>query len=113
VLRRQWSNTNKMNILYGAVVIVVSFAVAKFVSSKNISSSKILWMAGGLEFVFVSAIGSIFYFFRLGFFARLTDQSDVLVRIFGLAIFLAVIVAMKALNNAKAKELETDAEPVE
>lgn len=90
-----------MNIIYGSLVIVISFMVARFFSKQSYSINVMFFAAAGLECVLVSVLGALFYFFQLGFFARLSEPKEILIRIFGLAIFLAVLVGMKTVNNAK------------
>jgi hypothetical protein len=92
-----------MNLVYGALVIGVSFVVAKYVSLKPYALNKIFILAACLEFVSVSAIGCVFYILNLGFFAKINDQQDAIIRIFGLAVFLSILVGMKAMNHAKQK----------
>ena len=96
-----------MNLVYGALVFLISFLVLRFVPSACTDKKQQFIASFMSEFVLVSVLGAVFWFFKWGFFAQLYSTNDILFRIFGLALFLAVLVAMKVVNQARMATVDT------
>lgn len=97
-----------MNIIYGAIALVLSFVIAKFFSQKSTQKHVVFISAFVCEFVVIALLGGIFYSLKLGFYADLASTKDVLVRIFGFAVFLALLVGFKAVNTMPESAQETE-----
>ena len=91
-----------MNFVYGAIAVILSLVVSKIFVKKGASSGRVLGFTFLLEYIVISSLGFIFYYFNIGFFAVDMPLSDALLRIFGFSVFLGVIVASKALNGLKS-----------
>ncbi len=90
-----------MNIVYGAIAIVISLYVSKVFVKQGVSPTQIFLKTFAFETLLVLILGYAFYFAKLGFFSYPMGQVDAAIRIIGFALFLALLVAMKALNEAK------------
>ena len=90
-----------MNIVYGAIAVIFSFVVAKYFYNFKGSKAKIFVCAFVVEFLAILVLGGIFYFFGWGFFSGPLSPEDIALKVFGLAMFLAVSVGLKAVNQQK------------
>lgn len=102
-----------MNILYGILALVLSLAVSHHVSKKAGPKKMLFAWALVLEFLAISVLGAVFYFLKLGFFGdNILDAKEIVFRIFGFAGFLAVLVAMKVVNQTQHHEHKSKSENV-
>lgn len=99
-----------MNFLYGGLALVASFAIAKFFSDPTRSKAHNFILAFVLEFIAISALGALFYFLNLGFFGDGLSDKELLTKVLGFSLFLSVLVAMKAVNQAEKARIEQEGE---
>lgn len=96
-----------MSIAYGAVALIISLLVSNFFArQKTLPDVKLFIFAFSSEFLFIGLLGFTFYILDLGFFAKLSNFNDVVMRIFGFALFLAILVAMKAVNQRRQNHVD-------
>ena len=92
-----------MNLVYGALALVVSFLVSDTFANSKYSTTKCLIYAAAVEFFAILALGAVFYFFKWGFFADAISTQDLLIKVFGFAVFLAILTGMRAWNKRKQR----------
>lgn len=92
-----------MNLVYGAFAVVISLLISDKFSKSQFTGTKCLIFAAVAEFIAIVVLGAVFYFFKWGFFADALSTKDLLIKVFGLAIFLAILVGMRALNKSNQR----------
>lgn len=97
-----------MNILYGCLAIVSALFISNHFSLSKAKTHIVFAQAFFAQFVFMSVLAGIFYVFNWGFLAAIGTVEEALKRVGGFAVFLGVLVAMRALNKRKMLEQTVD-----